>query len=148
MEDFGPHADSLGDAGRSDRHDHEFLNVDRVVSMFAAVDDVHHRHRQNPRRGAADISEQGQGAGIRSRLGDGHRHAQNGVRTQTALVVGAVQFDHRAVDGLLFGRIEPGNHLRDFSVYGIHGAQHTLATIAAFVAVALFHRFIGPGRSA
>jgi hypothetical protein len=28
-------------------HDHEFLNVDRVVGMLAAVDDVHHRHRQH-----------------------------------------------------------------------------------------------------
>jgi hypothetical protein len=40
----------------ADRHDHEFLNVDRVVGMFAAVDDVHHRHRQDAGRGAADIA--------------------------------------------------------------------------------------------
>jgi hypothetical protein len=31
---------------RADRHDHEFLDVDRIVGMGAAVDDVHHRHRQ------------------------------------------------------------------------------------------------------
>ena len=43
------------------RHDHEFLNVDRVVGMFAAVDDVHHRHRQHPGRGAADIAVQAAG---------------------------------------------------------------------------------------
>ena len=35
---------------RADRHDHEFLEVDRIVGMHAAIDDVHHRHRQHARR--------------------------------------------------------------------------------------------------
>ena len=44
--------------GRGDRHDHEFLDVDRVVGMLAAVDDVHHRNRQDAGRGAADVAEE------------------------------------------------------------------------------------------
>ena len=35
--------------GGADRHDHEFLEVDRIVGMGAAVEDVHHRHRQQSR---------------------------------------------------------------------------------------------------
>jgi hypothetical protein len=29
-----------------DRHHHEFLEIDRIVGMGAAVQDIHHRHRQ------------------------------------------------------------------------------------------------------
>ena len=39
-------AQRLGKVWRADRHDHEFLEIDRIVGMHAAVDDVHHRHRQ------------------------------------------------------------------------------------------------------
>ena len=49
------------------RHDHEFLEIDRVVGMHAAIDDVHHRHRQEPRRGAADIAIERQAVGVRPR---------------------------------------------------------------------------------
>ena len=32
---------------RPTRHDHEFLEIDVVVGVLAAVEDVHHRHRQD-----------------------------------------------------------------------------------------------------
>src|SRR3954469_21639646 len=35
-----------GEGGRAGGDDHELLEVDRVVGVRAAVDDVHHRHRQ------------------------------------------------------------------------------------------------------
>ena len=56
MEDFGAHAHGFGDARGADRHDHEFLEVDRIVGMHAAIDDVHHRHGQQRRARAADIT--------------------------------------------------------------------------------------------
>jgi hypothetical protein len=39
----------LGESRSPNRHDHEFLKIDRVVGVDAAVDDVHHRHGQGPR---------------------------------------------------------------------------------------------------
>ena len=33
------------------RHDHEFLNIDRIIGMHAAIDDIHHWHRQNSEAG-------------------------------------------------------------------------------------------------
>src|SRR3954471_15766413 len=56
VEDLGAIAQALGEGRGADRQDHELLEVDRIVGMNAAVDDVHHRHRQQPRRGAADIA--------------------------------------------------------------------------------------------
>ena len=50
--------------GAVDRHDHEFLNVDWVVGVLTAVDDVHHRHRQRARRRTADVTVKRQAAGI------------------------------------------------------------------------------------
>ena len=40
-------AQALGERRRADGQDHEFLNVDAVVGVRAAVDDVHHRQRQH-----------------------------------------------------------------------------------------------------
>ena len=45
VEHFSAHADGFGERRGADRHDHELLNVDWVVRVRAAVDDVHHRHR-------------------------------------------------------------------------------------------------------
>ena len=39
---------------RADRHDHELLEVDAAVGVRAAVQDVHHRHRQAQRAVAAE----------------------------------------------------------------------------------------------
>ena len=46
LEDFAPMRIASVQVG-TDRHDHEFLNIDRVVGVRAAVDDVHHRYRQH-----------------------------------------------------------------------------------------------------
>ena len=39
-----------------DRQNHELLDVDRIVGMRAAIDDVHHRQRQHMGVRAADIA--------------------------------------------------------------------------------------------
>ena len=61
-ENFRAHAHRVGHRRRGDRQDHEFLDVDRVVGVLAAVDDVHHRHRQGAGEDAADIAVQRQAA--------------------------------------------------------------------------------------
>ena len=40
----------------TDRQDHEFLQVDVVVRVRAAIDDVHHRHRQHRRALACEVA--------------------------------------------------------------------------------------------
>ena len=42
MEDLGAVAQRLAEARRADRQDHELLDVEAVVGVRAAVDDVHH----------------------------------------------------------------------------------------------------------
>src|SRR5690606_12223254 len=46
VENFRAATDCLGSGRGTHRLDHEFLDIDVVVGVLAAVDDVHHRHRQ------------------------------------------------------------------------------------------------------
>lgn len=116
--------------------------------MFAAIDDVHHRHRQDAGIGAADITVKRLRAGLGGGFRGGQRHAKDRVRAQPALVRGAVQLDHQPVDADLIGHILADQVLGDLAVDGGDGFQHALAHIARLVAVALFHRLMGAGRGA
>ena len=134
--------------GSAERHDHEFLEVDRVVGMHAAIDDVHHRHRQKPRRGAADIAVERQVVGDRRRLGDGERDAEDGVGAEPALVRRAVERDHGLVDLDLRLGIHAGERVENLAIDGLDRVLHALAEIALLVAVAQFDGLMRAGRSA
>src|SRR3954463_2130560 len=62
-------AHGLAERGRAHRHDHELLEVDRVVGVRSAVDDVHHRNRQNARRDPAHIAVERQAGALGRGLG-------------------------------------------------------------------------------
>ena len=47
VKDLGAHANRVGERRRAERHDHELLHVDAGVGVLAAVEHVHHRHRQH-----------------------------------------------------------------------------------------------------
>ena len=113
--------------------------------MHAAIDDVHHRHRQRPRRGAADIAVERHVEGFRRGLGDRERDAENGIGAEPALVRRAVEIDHDLVDlHLLFGgHVTQG--LEDFAVDGLNRLLHALAEIARLVAVAQLDRLMRAG---
>jgi hypothetical protein len=111
VEDLRPGAQPLGEAGRADRHDHELLEVDLVVSVRAAVEHVHHRHGQHVRCLAAEVAPERQpGLGGR-RLGRRQRHAQDRVGAEPALVGRAVALEHGLVDGRLVGRVDAAHGL-------------------------------------
>ena len=50
VEDLRAGAQRFGERRGADRHHHELLEVDARVRVRAAVEDVHHRHRQERRR--------------------------------------------------------------------------------------------------
>ena len=116
VEDLGARAQPLGEARRADRHDHELLEVDRVVGVRAAVEHVHHRHRQHVRRLAAEVAPQRQVLLGRRRPRGGERDAEDRVRAQARLVVGAVELDQLAVEPALVGRVVAGDRLGDLAV--------------------------------
>ena len=52
------HAQALRERARAARDDHELLEVDLVVCVGAAVEHVHHRHRQHACLRAAQVAPQ------------------------------------------------------------------------------------------
>ena len=107
VEDLGAHPQALRERRRARRHDHELLEVDLVVGVRAAVEDVHHRHGQDPRLLAAEVAPERQ-ADVRGRgVRGGERHAEDRVGAQARLVRRAVELDQRAVDRELVERVVP-----------------------------------------
>ncbi|MNE05923.1 hypothetical protein D3C80_984970 [compost metagenome] len=148
VEDFSPHAQGVREAVSAGRQDHELLNVDRIVSVSAAVDDVHHRGRQDAGRDAADVAIQRQIRADGASLGRGQRDAQDGVGAQASLVICAIQFDQGFVQTALVLGIHAREGVEDLAVDGVDRLLDALAAPHVHVAVAQFDRFMGAGRGA
>src|SRR3546814_19111712 len=116
--------------------------------MFAAVDDVHHRHRQGARRDAADIAIERQAARIGGGLRGGEADAEDRIGAEAALVRRAVEVDHRLVEFALVLGIEADQRLGDIAVHGGYRLDDTLAEIARLVAIAQLERLLRAGRGA
>ena len=115
--------------------------------MGAAIDDVHHRHRQDVGVRSAEIAVERQARRFGGRLGDGERDTEDGVGAKPRLVCRAVELDHRAVDVNLVLGLEPPDGLEEFAVHRLDGALDALAEIA-LAAVAQFDGLVGTGGSA
>ena len=114
---------------RADRDDHELLEVHVVVRVRAAVDDVHHRHRQDPGRVAAQVAPQREVLLRGGRTSVGERDAEDGVRAQAGLVLGPVELDQLGVEALLVGRVVAGDGLGDLAVDVADGLRDALAHV-------------------
>jgi hypothetical protein len=145
VEHLGAVAQRFAEVGRAHRDDHQLLQVEVVVGVGAAVDDVHHRHRQLAAVHAAEVAVQGQAGFLGGRAGHGHRHGQHRVGAQAALVVGAVQVDQRLVQEVLLGGVEAQHRLGDLGVDVLHGLEHALAQVALRIAVAQLDGFARAG---
>src|SRR5690606_17740027 len=152
MEDLGAHAQGIGKGLGADGLDHEFLDVDVVVGVLTAVDDVHHRHRHAVLAGGAvevgNVRVQRHALGLGGGLGGGQGYSEDRVGAQLGLVLGTVQFDHRAVQACLVQRITAGQQFTDRAVDVGHGLEHTLAHVAALVTVTQLQRFARAGGGA
>ena len=116
--------------------------------MLAAIDDIHHGHRQGAGKNAADMAIKRNVQIRRRRLGNRKRDRQHGIGAQPRLIGRAIQFDHRLVNLDLIEGIEAGNRVKDFAFHTGHRLQHALAAIAGLVAIAEFHRLMRAGGSA
>ena len=85
--------------------------------MRAAIDDVHHRHRQDPRLRPADIAIERQAGRLRRRLGDRERDAEDGVGAEPFLVGRAVEIDHGLIDADLILGIHADHRVEDLGIH-------------------------------
>ncbi len=141
-----PHAHRVRHRAGGDRLDHEFLDVDRVVGVLAAIDDVHHRHRQSARISAADVTIERHALILGRRLGHRDGNGKDRVRPQPRLVRRAVEVDHDLVDMHLLGRLHAADGVENLALDIGDGLTHALAAETGGVAVAQFHRLVRAGR--
>ena len=134
--DLGAPAQCLGEGGSADGHDHELLEVNVVVGMGAAVQDIHHGGGQLVGVHATDVLVQGKLGGFRCSASGCQGGAQNGVGAELALVVGAVGLDHLVVDSALIVGLKANQHVGDFLVNVGNGLQRALAQITLGIAIA------------
>jgi hypothetical protein len=98
-----------------------------LLSVCAAVQDVHHRDGQHMGGLAAEIAPQRQARLGGRRLGRRQGNPEDGVGAQAALVGRAVEVDHRPVERLLVGRIHPVHGLGELAVHVRDRLGHALA---------------------
>ena len=144
MEHLGAHAQGFLEGGGAVGHQHELLEIQAVGGVGATVDHVHQRHRQQGGHRAAQVAIQRQAHAVGGGPGGGHAHRQDGVCAQGALVVRAIQLDHRRVHGRLVEGAEAAQGGRDLLLDVAHGLEHALAHVAA-AAVAQFVGLVGTG---
>ena len=101
---------------RAGGDDHELLEVDLVVGVRAAVEHVHHRHRQDAGVRAAEVAPQRHAGVGRRGVRRGQRDAEDRVGAQARLVRGAVELDQRAVEPGLVGGVAADDGLGDLAV--------------------------------
>ena len=107
MEDLDAVAQAFGKRRRADGQDHELLDVDAVVGVRPAVDDVHHRQRHHVARlSRAEQLVQLKTAlrGVRFRVRE--RHGQDRVGAEPRLGARAVELDEPPVELSLRRRID------------------------------------------
>ena len=130
---------------RATRHNHEFLKINRGVRMSAAVQDIHHRHRQNSRLGPAKIAKEEQifrgRSGVRDRQGD----AKQRVCPQVPFIGRAVELDQLVVDLLLVPRIPAFKSGSNLIVDVGDCLLDTFAAESRFIAIPQFPCFMFAG---
>jgi hypothetical protein len=148
VEDLGAAAQGLAERALAHRQDHEFLEVEAVIGMLAAIDDVHHRHRHLHRARTAEIAIERQAGLFGGCLGNRHRHGKHGIGAETRLVFGAVELDQRLIDEGLLLRIEADDRFGNLGIDVLHGLHDALAQIAACITVTQLDGLARSGRRA
>ena len=148
LEGFSAATQRFTERRSADRHNHEFLQVEVVVGMRAAIDDVHHRNGQRYGPHAAEVAVERQTGFLSGSARHGHGDCEHRIGAETALVFRAVQINHQAVNVDLIGRFCAEHGIGDFARNVFHGLENALAAETSRILVAEFNRFTHAGRSA
>ena len=101
------HADGFAKRRGTVGSDLELLEVQRVVGMAAAVEDIQARNREDGGVGAAEGAVERQSASRSAGPCGGHRHAEDRVRPESRFVGASVHGDHPAIQGVLVRGVHP-----------------------------------------
>ena len=129
-------------------NDHEFLNIQPIGCVRAAVYNVHHRHGQRHRLRAAEKPVECDALRAGCRFCAGHGDSQRGVCAEDGHVLCAVERNQRVVDGGQIGGVHTAQRLVNGYGYIFAGAVNALAAVALHIVVTQLQRFISACRCA
>ena len=130
----------LAQTARTNRQDHELLQVNTVICMHPAVNDIHHRYRHLEAVTIPQYLIQANVLITCDRLGIGQRNRQQRIGAQPSLVLGAIQFDHQAIKFSLRRCILTQHGITNHGVDVSNRLADTLATKTFAVTVAQLNR--------
>ena len=146
MEHLGALLQRMTEALGADRQDHELLDIETVVGMRAAVDEIHHRHRHHRLATPREITPQRLIGILSSGMRHRERYGEQRIGTETTFVVRAIERNHAGIYVFLIARITLEQGCADHGVDVANRLQHALAEIALLVAIAKFDRLARTGR--
>jgi len=97
-EDLGARPQGFTESGKSGGNDHKLLDIQIIVRVLPAIDDVHQGNWQDFRVRSAQIPVQGHVQGIGRGPRDGHRNTENRVGAKIGFVAGAIPIDHQHIN--------------------------------------------------
>ena len=103
VEDLATTTHGITKSLEAQRHHHELLDINIVVSVFATVDDIHHWSRQQIPSSSAKVTVQWLVTVNSSCFGRRQRNSQQRVRAQILFVFGAIKIQHRLINQRLIG---------------------------------------------
>ena len=83
----------LAESRPSGGHNHKLLQIDIIISMASAIDNIHHGYRHNIGIRATNIPVKRKPGKFGGRLAYGQRDAQNCVGAEFAFIRGTIKFD-------------------------------------------------------
>ena len=103
---FRARAQRVAEGVRADGDEHEFLNVERVARVCAAVEHVHQRHGERAGILTAEIPPERLSLARRRGAGRRERDGEDGVCAEPRFVLRAVQFAHGLIERALLPRVK------------------------------------------
>ena len=125
----------LGKRRRADRHHHEFLNVDVRVGVRAAIENIHHRYRQQPVAAAFGQMQVQRLSARRPRTHARQPSRRRAARWRRAGFWWACRRARSSPGRARVDRVDAGDGFGDLAVHVRDGFQHALAEVALLVAV-------------
>ena len=138
--DFCTHTQSFFEGRCANGHDHEFLYVNSVVSVFTTVHDVHHGNGHCFCIEAAQVLVQRHIQSFCCCFCNCHGNAQDCVCAQFCFVGCAVQFQHQVIDCNLIQSVHTDDFVSDDVVYVVNCILYACAVVSV-TAVTQFYSF-------
>ena len=145
VEYFCTHADRFADSLCADRHDHVFLAVRCGIRMLAAVENVHHRNRENLCVCTADVLIKRHSIIVRRSTCTGQGYSECSVCAELGLERCSVEIDHDLVDFALACNIKAEDLRSDNLVDVADSLQSSSSKETLLVTVTEFKSFAFTG---